>query len=98
MDWNNSENKRLVKAVLALETTSEAKRFLRDLMTKAEIVECAKRLQAAELLSQKVPYSEIEKRTGFSSTTVARVAKWLNSGEGGYKAIINKLHHQATPL
>jgi uncharacterized protein YerC len=50
------------------------------------------------LLSQKIPYSEIEGRTGFSSTTVARVAKWLNNGGGGYKAIINKLHHQATPL
>jgi TrpR-related protein YerC/YecD len=98
MDWKNPKNRRLVRAILALETPDEAERFLRDLMTEVELVDCAKRLQAAELLLQNVPYSEIEKKTGFSSTTVARVSKWLNGGRGGYKIIISKLHHQAIPL
>jgi len=98
MDWNNKEKRRLIQAVLALETTNEAKRFLRDLMTKREIEDFAKRFETAELLSQKTPYSEIEKKTGFSSTTVARVSKWLNGDEGGYRTIISKLHHHAIPL
>ncbi|MGC9968186.1 MAG: YerC/YecD family TrpR-related protein [Minisyncoccia bacterium] len=98
MDWNNKEKSRLIQAILALETANEARRFLRDLMTKREIEDFAKRFEAAELLSQKVPYSEIEKKTGFSSTTVARVSKWLNGDEGGYRAIISKLHHHAIPL
>jgi TrpR-related protein YerC/YecD len=98
MDWKNSENKQLIRAILSLETPDEAERFLRDLMTEVELVDCAKRLQTAELLLQNVPYSEIEKKTGFSSTTVARVSKWLNGGRGGYKTIIGKLHHQAIPL
>ncbi len=93
MDWNNKENKQLIKAILSLETLDEAKRFLRDLMTEKEIVEFTKRLQTAEMLIAKTPYSVIEQKTGLSSTTVARVSKWLNGKEGGYKTIISRLHH-----
>ena len=93
MDWKSKGNQKLIQAILALKTENEAERFLRDLMTEKEIKEFAKRLKAAEMLTQKVPYSIIEKETGLSSTTVARVAKWLNGKGGGYKIIINKLHH-----
>ncbi|HEY4498634.1 MAG TPA: YerC/YecD family TrpR-related protein [Candidatus Paceibacterota bacterium] len=93
MDWKNIEKTRLVKAILALQTTDETQRFLRDLMTESEIEEFAKRLQTAELLEQKVPYSTIEEKTGLSSTTIARVSKWLNGKQEGYKTILNRLHH-----
>lgn len=93
MDWKSKENQRLIQAILALKTADEAGRFLRDLMTEKEIREFAKRLKAAEMLTEKIPYSTIEKETGLSSTTVARVAKWLNGKEGGYRSVISKLHH-----
>ncbi|MDD5463770.1 MAG: YerC/YecD family TrpR-related protein [Candidatus Moranbacteria bacterium] len=93
MNWKNNENQRFIQAILALNTEMEARKFLRDLMTKNEIIEFAKRLQIAELLMKKIPYSKIEE-AGFSSTTIARVSQWLANGEGGYKIIINKLHHQ----
>ncbi|MFH1145857.1 MAG: YerC/YecD family TrpR-related protein [bacterium] len=93
MNWKNKETKRLIKAILALKTENEARRFLRDLMTEKEIIEFTKRLQTAEMLTEEIPYSVIEQKTGLSSTTVARVAKWLNGKEGGYRTIISKLHH-----
>lgn len=93
MDWKNADNKRLIQAILALETEDEAKHFLRDLLTEKEITECSKRLQAAEMLEKNIPYSVIERTTGLSSTTIARVARWLNGKEGGYKAILERLHH-----
>ena len=93
MDWNNQENKQLIRAILSLKTSDEAKRFLRDLMTEKELIEFSKRLQTAEMLTAKTPYSVIEQKTGLSSTTVARVSKWLNGKEGGYKTIISRLHH-----
>ena len=93
MNWKTNENKILLQAILAIETEKEAKQFLRDLLTENEITEFAKRLQIAGLLLKKVSYSKIEETTGFSSTTIARVSQWLNKGEGGYKIIINKLHH-----
>ena len=87
-----------MRAILALDTADEARRFFRDLLTEEEIVEFSKRFQTAELLAQKVPYSVIEKATGLSSTTVARVSKWLNGTEGGYRRVISKLHHHSTSL
>mgnify|MGYP001600108398 CR=1 FL=1 len=93
MDWKSKGNQRLIQAILALKTEDKAERFLRDLMTEKEIEEFAKRLKAAEMLTKKIPYSVIENETGLSSTTVARVAKWLNGKGGGYRAIISKLHH-----
>ena len=93
MTWESKENKLLLQAILSLETPDEAKRFLRDLMTEGELEEFSKRLKTAEMLTEKIPYSVIEKETGFSSTTVARVSKWLNGKQGGYKTILNKIHH-----
>lgn len=93
MNWQTPENKTLIASILALQTENEAEIFLRDLMTESELDEFAKRLTAAEMLSANLPYSAIEKKTGLSSTTIARVSKWLNSGEGGYKKIIERIHH-----
>ena len=93
MTWNSNENRKLVRAILSLENRGEAEHFLRDLLTEGEIRELAKRLEAAGLLLQNVSYTEIEKRTGFSSTTIARVSKWVHGRQGGYKSVINKIHH-----
>lgn len=96
MTWNTPEEKRLLTAILLLNTESEAQAFLRDLMTEKEIAEFAKRLKAAEMLTDKIPYTLIEKETGLSSTTVARVAKWLKGPDGGYRAIIARLNHHTS--
>ncbi|MHB0978332.1 MAG: YerC/YecD family TrpR-related protein [Minisyncoccota bacterium] len=91
INWNSPENKKLVQAILSLESAGEAENFLRDLLTEGEIKEFSKRLQTAEMLSKGVHYSAIEEKTGFSSTTVARVSRWLKNGKGGYKGILKKL-------
>lgn len=95
MDWKRSENKDLVEAILILKTRDETQRFLRDLLTQEEIEEFARRFQTAQLLSDNVPYSQIQKATGLSSTTIARVSKWLRGELGGYRLIIDRLHHHA---
>ena len=82
----------LLKAFLSLRNEGELKKFLRDLMTENEIEEFSKRIEAAELLSQEMPYASIVKKTGLSSTTVARVAKWLHGTEGGYRSVLRKIH------
>jgi TrpR-related protein YerC/YecD len=96
MDWRKTENKQFVKALLCLRTAEEAETFLRDLLTEEEIVEFAKRLQTAELLSANVPYTEIQTITGLSSTTIARVSKWLQAQGGGYRLVIDRLNHHHT--
>lgn len=96
MEWNTLEREQLVRAMLALRTPDEARRFFRDLMTEAEITEFANRLRAAALLAKDVPYSRIRRETGLSATTIARVSKWLQGTEGGYRLILGRIHHHAT--
>lgn len=93
-DKNKIED--LMKVILRLQTTNEARRFFRDLLTEKELIGFANRWKAARMLSKKVPYKKIEKETGLSSTTVARVSKWLFRGMNGYKIMISRLintHH-----
>lgn len=95
MDYLLSKNtKALYKAILALQTEDECKRFLRDLLTENEIKEFANRWKVARMLSQKISYGEIEKETGMSSTTIARVNKWLTSGKGGYRLVLKRLKNK----
>lgn len=91
-----TKTKELISALLALKSREEAQCFLRDLLTEAEIIEFGNRFCAAQMLSDKLPYSQIEKETGLSSTTVARVSKWLNKGANGYKTVIARVGHHHT--
>lgn len=93
VNWNTKENEQLIKAILALRNADEAKRFLRDLMTEKEIKEFANRLKAASLLSKDVQYNAIIESTGLSSTTIARIAKWLRGSLGGYRLVLARLGH-----
>lgn len=88
---SDKKSKALYKAVLSLKNPSECKRFFRDLLTKAEIKEFANRWKVAKMLNGKIPYEEIEKETGMSSTTIARIQKWLTEGKGGYRLMLKRL-------
>lgn len=62
--------------------------FCRDLMTEDEMCEFLARFEIAKLLDKGVSYSKIEKKTGASSTTIARVSHWLHHGMGGYQHVL----------
>lgn len=91
VNWSTKKNTQLVKAILALESEKEAENFLRDLMTKKEVEEFANRLEAAKLLSNNVQYNAIIEGTGLSSTTIARISKWLKGSLGGYRLVLSRL-------
>ena len=93
--WDSKANKQLVAGILALKDEDETKRFLRDLLTPAEIAELANRLEAASLLSRDAQYNYITERTGLSSKTIARIAKWLGGSLGGYRLILSRINHHA---
>jgi TrpR-related protein YerC/YecD len=88
--FENSSVAELLKALLLLESESDAKSFLRDLLTENELKEFAMRWQVARMLHEKLPYSHIERETGLSSTTIARISKWLSTGTGGYQKMLEK--------
>ncbi|MDP2586883.1 MAG: YerC/YecD family TrpR-related protein [Candidatus Komeilibacteria bacterium] len=81
----------LWQAVLGLKTKSECAKFFRDLCTIEELKAIVDRWQAVKMINKGVPYREIAKKLDMSSTTVSRVAQWLNNGKGGYKLILKRL-------
>lgn len=98
MKWDKEKTENLIKVILKLKSVCEAKRFFRDLLTEREIIELANRWQAVQMLNEKVSYIKIEKATGLSSRTIARISKWLNNGQGGYKLMLNRIsksHHNS---
>lgn len=88
---NSGKEPTLFDALSALETTEERRRFLRDLLTTTELNEVSARWRAAVMLSEGRAYSEIIAETGLSSTTVARVSRWLKRGLGGYRLALLRL-------
>lgn len=91
--------KNLYRAILSLENQDEARRFFRDLLTETEIEEFSRRLEVAQMLDKKISYVEIEKKTGMSSTTIARISKFLTGSFQGYRFILDRLahHHTSNP-
>jgi TrpR-related protein YerC/YecD len=88
--WETREMRELFDAMLVLETRAELERFFRDLCTLSELEAMAHRWQVAKLVEKGLPYLEISERTGASTTTVTRVAHWLNHGEGGYRLALDR--------
>jgi len=89
--WRTADVESLVDAMLALDARDDAMAFLRDLCTLGEIRDMAQRWAVARLLDSGLHYAEISRRTGASTATITRIASWLNHGEGGYRAMLDRL-------
>ncbi len=80
----------LYKALLTLKTTSEVRQFLLDLCTPAELEAIVDRWWTASLLNEGGSYRDISEKTGISVTTIGRVARFLDMGEGGYRLALRR--------
>jgi len=89
--WLNKDIDYLFKAITKLQSTQDCEKFFRDLLTINEIKSFAERLKVANMLNKGSTYKQIEKKTGASSTTIARINRWLEYGEGGYKLILRRM-------
>src|SRR5277367_2431279 len=85
----------LFTAILALRSVEECRSFLRDLCTPTELQAMADRWAVVELLERGLPYRDIHKQTGVSVTTIGRVARYLLTGNGGYRAMTDRLKAHA---
>jgi len=96
----NKKTDELFKAIISLKLVSEAERFFRDLCTIDELKEMTDRWEIARLVNRGLPYREIAEKLAVSTTTVARVAFWLNNGTGGYRLILDKenSHHNSSSV
>lgn len=90
-DWRTPDVEALFEAILRLDDIEETERFFRDLCTLTELRDMAQRWGVVRLLDAGLHYAEISRRTGASTATITRIASWLNHGEGGYRAMLDKL-------
>ena len=80
----------LVAALVEVRNPQVMTALLKDLCTTNELDAMGQRLQVARLVDEGVPYQEISRRTGASTTTVTRVAHWVHYGEGGYREVLGR--------
>lgn len=87
-----SHRKALAKTLSVIQTASEMEKFLVDLCTPAELRALSERWHVAKILDQgELSYRDINAKTGVSTTTIGRVARFLNEEpHQGYRAALNK--------
>ena len=81
----------LSEALLLLESPREAREFLEDLCTPAELEAMVDRWRVAQLLDQGLSYRDIREMTSVSVTTIGRVARFIDQGAGGYRTLLSRL-------
>jgi TrpR-related protein YerC/YecD len=90
-DWKTDDVEALFNAIRSLESLDETERFFRDLCTLNELRDIAQRWAVVRMLDAGLHYAEISRTTGASTATITRIASWLHHGEGGYRAMLDKL-------
>ncbi len=83
----------LCAALRSCKTDDDMASFLRDIGTLSELQAWSERLEVARLLGKGLSYRQIAKETGASTTTVTRVAHFLENGEGGYRRFLRVHRH-----
>ena len=87
----------LAKVMAQLQNPNRVLNFLYDVATPKELEELAQRFQIAKLLwTTNLSYVEIAGQTNASTTTVTRVARFLNQEPfGGYRQVLNTFYPKA---
>jgi len=89
--WQTDDIGALLDAIVSFDDIEGAAPFFRDLCTMGELHDMAQRWAVVRLLDAGLHYAEISGRTGASTATITRIASWLNHGEGGYRAALDRL-------
>ncbi len=90
-NWRHDPGFRgLCAALASCRTEEEVAAFLRDVATLNELQAWSERLEVAKQLARGLTYRQVAANTGASTTTVTRVAKFLENGEGGYRRFLKK--------
>ena len=87
----NTQNA-LARALTSVDTAQLMEKFLTDLCTPAELRAMSERWHVAQLLDKgELSYRDINAQTGVSTTTIARVARFLkDEPHQGYRAVLDR--------
>ncbi len=68
---------------------NDIEELLLDVCTRKELEAIYQRFRVAQMLKSGLSFTQIEERTGISSTTITRVSKCLKNGQG-YNKLFDK--------
>ena len=88
---DDAPHHRLYEATSLIKNAEEARHFLLDLCTPAELQTLADRWLVVGPIKKGTPYRKIYDDTGVSVTTIGRVARSINEGNDGYNTIYERL-------
>ena len=90
---SEDQNSSLLTVFSSFKSAEELERFLVDLCTPSELRALKARWQVAQLLDAgEMSYRDISEKTGASTTTVGRVARFLNEEpHQGYRLALDRL-------
>jgi len=80
----------LCEAVSSIRNSTEAAKFITDLLSRSEVEMIAKRLKIAKLLLEGKTYEEIRNSLKVSGGTIGRVNLWLKISGEGYRMIVTR--------
>ena len=82
----------LVEVLTKIDDKKVMKNFLIDITTPTELAILHERLNVAMLLEEGNSYKEISQKTGSSTTTITRVARFLKDEKyGGYRWVVKNI-------
>ncbi len=91
-DQFDKDLQKLAKSFLKVRNAQEAKNYLKDLFSSKELDNLVLRFKIAQMLHQGDSYVEIERSTGASSATIARISEALKyGGNDGLRMILDRL-------
>lgn len=91
LDSTSPKLQEFASIILKLRTKEEISSFFKDLLSNSELEELLKRWEIAKMLGDKKSYAEIERLTGASSATIAKVKDSLKYGFGGINTAIDRI-------
>lgn len=78
-------------ALAEVKSPAEVKAFFYDFFTRTERIMFAKRLAVALMLHKGYRYDDVRFILHVSTSTITRIANWLDQGGDGVKRILDKL-------
>lgn len=91
------ELRRFCRVLLAIRNVDDMSRFLKDLLSPAELHNAAHRWNVVVLVKNGLPYTQIRARSGASTTTIARAKTVVDGANGGFRTALERIGRHSMP-
>lgn len=81
----------LYEIINSLKNTEEIKKFLKDILTKSELIMLKRRWHIATLLVKGLDLRTVASKSKTSTQTVSKIKKIIEEGEGGIAMVLSRL-------